>query len=740
MAPISTITLLLNGMTLALALSVLVIILWHDARKELNQFLAVFVLMVALWITGALVSQAIELVAPESDLRYIANSVLQLGFTGSSIAVYALSAVLVKAQPRRFRLLTFAGLALVLGYRLFLMANNAPNYFNTAAENQTAGQSVTLLFYILFDGAALYLLWRYRRKIRSRGLYFGLVLFIASQSLGFLNPQLEVFSLSVNASAMAALLISFAIVGEEIIVPLAQRNSQVEAIRSVSLAITGQSALASMLEKIAVQSATLLSADGVGVYLRSGESLELVMTHGLPEKFRGAQIAVGEGLVGAVVKNRQTMTSDSYADDWRGADDLPLARATFGSVVCTPLLYSDQAIGALLVVAGRHGRLFQREDAYLLELLGMQAAVAIAHHRLFEEQRNLTQQVEVSRSQLEAVLANTQSPVVAVNRQLKLIFANPAARLLFPDDAALYAASAAHNNPLLPGNLRAALRDLRQQGVHVYEVALNGKIYLCYLTNLGYQRSEGWVAVLNDVTQLKELDRLKSEMVRMTSHDLKNPLQAAMANLELLRDDVFESADDEVKQSIVNIDKQLERMSRIIGGILDLERVKAGTPSFEVCSPELLIERAVDEMRFLAEERGVAVEVACSPDLPSFVCDAEQFGRVIINLIENALKFTPSGGQVRVSAQVEDVRMLFEVADTGVGIQPDAQARVFDRFYRAKQQGMDHVSGSGLGLSLVKAIVESHHGDVWLESAVGAGTRVFVAVPLTQPFRNANFA
>lgn len=83
--------------------------------------------------------------------------------------------------------------------------------------------------------------------------------------------------------------------------------------------------------------------------------------------------------------------------------------------------------------------------------------------------------------------------------------------------------------------------------------------------------------------------------------------------------------------------------------------------------------------------------------------------------------------------------MLFEVADTGVGIQPDAQARVFDRFYRAKQQGMEHVSGSGLGLSLVKAIVESHHGDVWLESVVGAGTRVFVAVPLTQPVRNVNF-
>jgi signal transduction histidine kinase len=740
MAPINTITLLLNGITLALALSVLVIILWHDARKELNQFLAVFLIMVALWIAGSLVSQAIALVAPDSELKYIANSVLQLGFTGSSIAVYALAAVLVKVQPRRFRLLTFAGLSLVLGYRVFLMASNAPTFVSAVEGSQPSVQPLTLLFYILFDGAAFYLLWRYRRKIRTRGLYLGLMLFIAGQSLGFLNPQLEVFSMSVNVSAVASLLISFSIVGEEIVVPLAQRNSQVEAIRSVNLAITGQSAIEAMLEKIAAQSALLLSADGVGVYLRNVDALELVMTHGLPEKYRGAKIAIGDGLVGTVARSRQTQVLASYADDWQGADDLPLARETFGSVVCTPLLYSEQAIGALLVVAARHGRLFQREDAYLLELLGMQAAVAIAHSRLFEEQRSLTQQVEVSRSQLEAVLANTQSPVLAVNRELKLIFANPAARLLFPDDAALYAASADQQNPLLPPDLRAALRDLRKLGVHVYEVSVNDKIYLCYLTNLGYRRSDGWVAVLNDVTQLKELDRLKSEMVRMTSHDLKNPLQAAMANLELLRDDIYETADEEVKQSIVNIDKQLDRMSRIISGILDLERVKAGTPSFEVCAPAQLIDSAVGEMRFLAEDRGVTLEVTHADVLPSFVCDVEQFGRAIINLLENAIKFTPSGGRVQVSARVDGDRIQFEVADTGVGIESDVQARVFDRFYRAKQKGMEHVSGSGLGLSLVKAVVESHHGEVWLESAAGAGTKVHVTVPLSHPVKFGNFA
>ena len=144
--------------------------------------------------------------------------------------------------------------------------------------------------------------------------------------------------------------------------------------------------------------------------------------------------ASSDGLAGTATQTRQSVHLDDYAREWRGVDDLPFARETFGSVICTPLIHGGEAIGALMVVAAqRHGRLFWSEDVYMLELLGAQAAVAIVHNRLFKEQAELTQQVEIARSQLEAVLDSTENPVLAVDRRFKLIFANPAAKALFCD-------------------------------------------------------------------------------------------------------------------------------------------------------------------------------------------------------------------------------------------------------------------------------------------------------------------
>jgi signal transduction histidine kinase len=735
MAALNTVTLLVNGLTLALALSFLIIILWNDPRKELNQFFAAFLFLVALWNVGSLLAQAIALIDEQSPLMGIALSVLEVGFTGSSIAIYALTAVLVKVHTRRFRALVFVSLSLIFVYRLLLIAGSA-----SAPEQSLDGltyQARPLLtaFYLVFDGATLVLLWRHRRKIRSRGLQLGLFAFIVGQSLGFLNPELQTLSLSVTVSALATLLISFSVLRQEIIRPLAERNSQVEAIRKVSTSITSQSAIQVVLDQVASQSAELLEADGVGIFLKHDDALRLETVYNLPKQFSGAQIRIGEGVAGRAVETQQVIQLDDYGRDWRGQVELPLAKETFGSVICTPLIYGGDAIGALMVVAGRHGRLFEREDVYLLQLLGAQASVAIAHSRLFAEQAELNSQIEFSRSQLETVLVSTESPVIAVDRKFKLIFANPAARSLFLEGDDIDAIPVYRLLPAqaFPHNYRQVMRDIKRDRAYTYEVALSEKVYLCHVAPLGKPRVTGWVAVLNDVTQLKELDRLKSEMVRMTSHDLKNPLQAAMANVELLRDDIYDVSDPEVRESIVVIDKQLQRMNRIIRGILDLERIKTGMISLEMCQPSRIINDAMEELRHLAEDQRVQLESHTSEDLPGFPCDVEQFERAIINLVENAIKFTPAGGRVSLSSYQLDGQLVFEVADTGVGISQELQTRVFDRFYRAKQKGVEHVTGSGLGLSLVKTIVENHRGKVWLESQEGIGTRIYVAVPLAPP-------
>jgi signal transduction histidine kinase len=451
-------------------------------------------------------------------------------------------------------------------------------------------------------------------------------------------------------------------------------------------------------------------------------------------------------VAGTVAKTHQSIHLENYRQHWHGIPDLPLAQETFGSVICVPLIYGGDAIGTLMVIAGIQGRTFQREHVHLLELLGAQAAVAIAHSRLFAEQHKLTEQVEAARSQLETVLISTENPVIAVDRHFKLILANPASRELF----SIHETATGHSiNDLLPSSAlppdyRHALRDLRRNRVHIYEISFDEKVYLCHVAQLGRPRTAGWVAVLNDVTQLKELDRLKSEMIRMTSHDLKNPLQAAMAHLELLNEDLAEIKQIDAQETVATIQKQLERMNRIIGGILDLERLKTGTPSLELCSPAKLIEHTAEELHQLADDHNIILETQVKDSNRKFLGDPPQFQRALINLVENAIKFTPPGGRVNINIKdgIENNDIIFQIEDTGIGIPDHLHSQIFDRFFRGGQRGQkgaEHVSGSGLGLSLVKTIIENHHGKIWLRSNEGTGTSFFIAVPATEePTPNTN--
>jgi signal transduction histidine kinase len=731
----NSITLLFNGITLALSLSFLLIILWQDTRQELNQFFAIFLFLVMSWNAGSLLAQTASIIDADLSLIKLAISLMELGFTGSSIAIYTLAAVLVRIHTRRFRWLAFTGLALVLLYQLFLIVTDAPIRF----ERFDAGvftyqpQPLSAIFYLIFDTATFYLVWRYRRKIRSRSLVAGIVLFVIGQSLSLLNPELRALSVSINLSSFAALMISFAILRQEIITPLAERVVQVEAMHKVSLAITSQIAIDTVLNQIATQAVGWLDADGSGIFLNRENELELATVYNLPKQFVHRRVALGEGIAGKVAQTHQSIHVESYPRDWRGKVDLPLAQETFGSVICVPLIYGGEVIGALMVIAGQQGRLFNPNDVYLLELLGSQAAVAIAHSQLFADQREAMRQAAAARSQLETVLVGTENPVIAVDRQLRLIFANPAAEALFSMQDHMRGRLITDIFPAntLPSNYRDVLSDLRRNRTHVFEVSLDSKIYLCHLALLGRPRIAGCVAVLNDVTQLKELDRLKSEMVRMTSHDLKNPLQAAMANLDLLRDDVWENGNSEVHQSIEAIEKQLERMYRIINGILDLERIKTGAHLQEICHPVKLIEEAIEELQHLADDKAIHLEALVDADTPDFMGDPEQFKRALINLVENAIKFTPVGGAVMILGRKESSSVVFEVKDNGVGIPAELHTQIFERFFRGRQKGMEHVSGSGLGLSLVKTIVENHNGRVWLESQEGVGTIFYVSIPAT---------
>ncbi len=735
MEALYTLTLITNGLTIALALVFLLLALWQDPRSRLNQLFALFLLMVALWAGGSLVGRSAAFVGADVSLMSWGLRLLEIGFAGAALSLYLFTVTLAGVGGRLLRAVSFAAMALFLAYQVVLFP---VRIFDPGAVGprllRYEFQVSSLAFYLLFELAIVFMVWRYRRKIDQPVLVTGILLFVGGQVIDLLSPALRAAGVSVLVSAPAALVISYAIVRQQVMNPLLGRASQLEAVRSVGLAVTSRLDLAEVLSGIAGQAVDLVKADGAAIFLRRDGLLELAAVHNLPEAFLGTRLEGGRGVAGKVAESRRSLQVEDFSR-WKGEPDLPLAKETFGALMGVPLLFGEEVVGVLEVIGRRLGHVFDEEDLSLMELLAPQAAVAIANSRLFESQRALAGELSAAKNQLETVLTSTESPVVAVDRRLRILLANPAARALLPDPSIEVAGRRLIDLPvmhLLPPKPREALRSLRREQAYVYEVSHQDQTYLCHLTVLGRPNPSGWVAVLNDVTQLIELGRLKSEMVRMTSHDLKNPLFAAMSHLELLEEEAEGLFTEDMREYVDVVNQQLERMYRIISGILNLERVQSGKPAREICDVSRLLRVAAGELERQAIGKNLALALDLAEGLPYVLGDPQQLCQMFTNLIENAVKFTPTGGRVDVRAGAEGGRLVVKVSDTGVGIPAEALDRIFDRFYRAHQPGTEHITGSGLGLSLVKAVVDTHGGAIEVESKMGVGSTFWVMLPVAE--------
>jgi signal transduction histidine kinase len=735
MSDANTVALVINSLTIALALPMLMLLLWQDSRSGVNLFFGLLMVMVIVWSTGMLLGRISAYVGNLTSLTEWGVRLLQIGFTGACVGLYLFAVILSGGQGRFFTRLAVLAILVVLAYQGFIAFSTVAPAFDVQPDGTlrySFGSAATVI-YASFVLMTLAVTWQRRRKIRDRGLVIGIFGFGLGVLVELISPELRNRSIGIDLSAVSSLVMSYSMVRVQIIEPLAGRANQLKAVRDVGLAITSHVRLEEVLKTIAGQAAEILQANGAAIFLNQGGTLELAAVHNMPQAFIGQRLAMGEGLAGRAAVTRQSARVEDYRRDWTGQADMPFAKETFGAVIAAPLIFADEVMGVLVVIEGPQGRRFDREDVRLVDLLGPQAAVAITNSRLFERQRGLTDELEAAKNQLETVLTSTENPVIALNRRCEIIFANPAAAELF-DNPSLTGRRIREIAPtsILPTNPGLALRELNQRRVYIYEVTIRERTYLCHVGLLGRPRAQGFVAVLNDITQLKELDRIKNQMIRMTSHDLKNPLSAAMFHIELLQEEGAGIFTDEMREDINTVWTQLHRMNRIIRGILDLERVQSGTLTFEECVVGDIIRSSAHEFEDQAAKRGVKLLIDVPDSLPTVTGDRQQLVQAVSNLIENAVKFTLEGGTVRVSAERIEDQVVIHVADTGIGIPPEAQPRIFERFFRAKHPGAEQISGTGLGLSLVKAVIDAHKGRIWLESEVNKGTTMHLVLPARQ--------
>jgi signal transduction histidine kinase len=174
-------------------------------------------------------------------------------------------------------------------------------------------------------------------------------------------------------------------------------------------------------------------------------------------------------------------------------------------------------------------------------------------------------------------------------------------------------------------------------------------------------------------------------------------------------------------------------MNKLIKGLLDLERLEAGIlGKRQVTTTDLLVREAVTEMELSASERQHSIQLNLAPDLPAVSVDVTQMHRAICNLVENAIKYTPPGGAIEISTQLAGEEVEIAVADNGPGVPEEDQPKLFQRFYRAYQPGTEGVPGTGLGLNLVKSVVELHGGTVSVESAPSEGSTFTIRLPTAE--------
>jgi PAS domain S-box-containing protein len=248
----------------------------------------------------------------------------------------------------------------------------------------------------------------------------------------------------------------------------------------------------------------------------------------------------------------------------------------------------------------------------------------------------------------------------------------------------------------------------------------------------------GTIIIFRDMTASRELDRLrkidtmKSEFVANVSHELKTPLTSIKAYTEALLD---MASEETMKSFLKVIDEESDRLLFLINDLLNVSRIQSGKIKmhFTLTPPRAIVDEILNISKINSEKHKLVLEVA--DGLPDIMLDKEKLKEVMINLISNAIKYSPQGGDVNLRMRMDESNLRIEVQDHGIGIAKEHQSKLFEAFYRVDSSHTAAIPGTGLGLTIVKAITEHHGGRCWFESEVGKGTTFFLLIPARKEIR-----
>jgi two-component system NtrC family sensor kinase len=500
---------------------------------------------------------------------------------------------------------------------------------------------------------------------------------------------------------------------------LAESEQKLEALKSrldnlhkSARSVTSLLDLDKILTAVVDAAVELTGAEKGSLLLLDETSGELYMraSRNFQEDFaRKFRLPVTDSLAGQVIVSGETLTVDEEAPK-----KIKTAYLVH-TLIYTPLQVRGKVIGVLGVDNRQGGSPFEEQHISLLANLADYAGIAIQNAAAYEE-------VERERKELETILTEIEDGVIVVDEENRLLIANATARSALEMDFARIGqpvTEAIHHQDLLE-----VFAEPPKKPTHTELRLEDGRVFNAQVTPIA---KVGVVVTMQDITHLKELDRIKSEFVSAVSHDLRSPLTAILGYVELIGR--VGTINDTQKEFIRRIQISVQNITALITDLLDLGRIEAGLDTRnEFISLGVVLQHAVDNFTTLAQDKGQRLVVDIPGNLPKVLGSPVRLRQVANNLIGNAYKYTPRDGEIKVKALVEDGQVILQVSDSGPGIPLSDQPYIFDKFYRASNVGTE-TPGTGLGLAIVKSIVEAHGGRVWVESIVGQGSVFTVMLP-----------
>ena len=496
---------------------------------------------------------------------------------------------------------------------------------------------------------------------------------------------------------------------------LEQRLHELDTLVALGKRVTGQLERQQVLSQVVDAAVEIAGADSGALLLVDHALDELYQVASIGEGHEvgdGLRLRVANSLAGQVVQTRLPLIV--------AGDGLQTGRVSrpFGALAYVPLVLKDRVIGVLGVTTRQEIHPFEQHKVQLLGVLADFAAIAIENARLYAA-------AERERDTLSSILLDAEDAIIVVDDEGYILFCNAAACRTFDLDAAR-----CYGQPLAEvldhrEVVELFNREARSGRSRRSEITLaDGRSLHAQLTII---RGVGRVVVMQDITHLKDLNRIKNDFVTTVSHDLRTPLTAILGYVELVRRSgpLAESQRKFLERIVFSV----QSITALISELLELGKIEAGfDQDHEPVSLVAVIRHTIETYRPVWEDKRQTLQVRLADDLPPVLGNPLRLRQVISNLLDNAVKYTPDGGQIRVVLEAEGDFQILRVADTGIGVAQKDLPYIFDKFYRA-DEAIENFSGTGLGLSIVKGIVERHNGRIWVESQVGKGTTFTVMLP-----------